>query len=115
MEEVKMTKKIKVGGMEFNEGGISVILTPAQVEFFKHMPDTHFWENGLDSALWIDVLCDEIGGMFAGKPMTVGAMISTLREKKMLTVGVGRMNGKKAKFLELTELGKRAAKEIGLQ
>ena len=94
---------------------VEVTLTEKQVDFFHHMQDTCFWENGLDSTLWIDVLCDEIGGQFENKPMTVGAIISTLREKNLLIVGVQRVNGRKAKFFELTDLGKKVAAELGLK
>lgn len=92
-----------------------VTLTAKQVDFMRHLPDTNFWENGLDSQIWCDVLADEIGGQFAGKPMTVGAMISTLREKNLIYVGVDKVNGKKAKFFGFTELGKEVAKELGLK
>lgn len=96
-------------------GEVEITLTEKQVDFFNHMQDTCFWEQGLDSTPWIDVLCDEIGGQFENKPMTVGAMVSTLREKDLLTVGVQRVNGRKAKFFELTDLGKKVAAELGLE
>lgn len=91
-----------------------ITLTAKQVDFIRHIPDTSFYENGLESAPWCDVLADEIGGQFAGKPMTVGAMISTLREKKLIYVQIGD-NGKKAKYFGFTELGKKVAKELGLE
>lgn len=91
-----------------------VTLTAKQADFIKHVPDTCFYENGLESVVWCDVLADEIGGQFAGKPMTVGAMISTLREKSLIYVGVDRVNGRKAKFFGFTELGKKVAQELGL-
>lgn len=96
-------------------GDVEICLTEKQVDFFHHMQDTCFWEQGLDSSPWIDVLCDEIGGQFANKPMTVGAMVSTLREKNLLFVGVQRVNGRKAKFFELTDLGKEVAADLGLK
>lgn len=90
-------------------------LTAKQVDFIKHIPDTCFYENGLESMPWCDVLADEIGGQFAGKPMTVGAMISTLREKGVIYVGVDRVNNKKCKYFGFTEIGKKIAAELGLQ
>ena len=105
--------------MEFTEDGVNVILTAKQVAFIKELPGTQFWENGLDSALWIDVLCDELSDKMG--PMTVGAMTSTLREKHLLVVSVGQHGGgiegkgRKSKYMELTELGKKvAAKVLGL-
>lgn len=91
-----------------------VTLTSKQVDFIRHIPDTCFYEKGVESTPWCDVLADEIGGQFAGKPMTVGAMISTLREKDLIYVGTDRINGKKAKYFGFTELGKEIAKELGL-
>lgn len=95
--------------------GTETTLTEKQVDFIKHVPDTCFYENGLDSAIWIDVLADEIGGQFANKPMTVGAMVSTLREKGIISVGEDRVNGKRCKFFEFTELGKVLVGELGLK
>lgn len=91
-----------------------VTLTAKQVDFIRHLPDTCFWEHGLDSAIWVDCLCDDIGGQFKGKPMTVGAMISTLCEKGLGTRCKQRVNGKKATSFELTENGKLVAAELGL-
>lgn len=95
-------------------GNKTITLTAKQVDFIHHIPDTCFYENGLESTPWCDVLTDEIGGQFAGKPMTVGAMISTLREKGLIEVGVERVNGKKAKYFAFTEIGKEIAKRLGL-
>lgn len=94
--------------------GIEVSLTEKQVDFINHLSDTDFWEHGLDSCIWVDCLCDDIGGQFANKPMTVGAMISTLCEKGLGVRAKERMNGRKCTSFELTELGKKVAKELGL-
>lgn len=107
-------KKVQVGGFEFQEGEIHLILTPKQVDFLKHLSDSTFWQQGAQSTLWIDILCDEITGQFEGKPMTVGAMVSTLREKGILAVAIGRLENRKAKYVELTDLGQRAAVLIGI-
>lgn len=106
----KRTRKSKDIAYEGHE----VTLTAKQVDFIRHLSDTSFWERGLDSALWTDVLADEIGGQFAGKPMTTGAMISTICEKGLASRGTDRVNGRKATFMVLTELGKKVAAELGL-
>lgn len=90
-------------------------LTAKQVDFIKHLPDTGFWEDGLESTLWCDILADEIGGQFAGKPMTVGAMISTLREKDLLSVGKDDSRKGKPSFMKLTEMGQAVAIDLGLR
>lgn len=83
-----------------------VTLTAKQADFIRHLPDTCFWENGLDSCIWVDCLCDDIGGQFAGKPMTVGAMISTICEKGLGRRGVEKRDGRKCTTFELTTEGK---------
>lgn len=112
-ETKKASKPRKSKDIAHESNGVT--LTAKQVDFIKHIPDTCFYEHGLDSIPWCDVLADEIGGQFAGKPMTVGAMISTLREKNLISVGQDRVNGKKCKFFQFTELGKQIAKELGLE
>lgn len=94
---------------------VQVRLTEKQVDFIKHMSDTCFWEHGLDSTPWIDILAEEIGGQFANNPYLVGAMVSTLREKGLISVGADKVNGRKCKFFALTEVGKEVAKELGLE
>lgn len=94
--------------------GTEITLTDKQVDFIKHLSDSTFWENGVDSALWVDVLCDEIGGQFENKPMTVGAMISTICEKGLGSRGKEKVNGRKATFFVLTEKGKQVARTLGL-
>lgn len=90
-------------------------LTDKQVEFMLHLSDTCFWEDGLDSTVWVDCLCDDIQGQFAGKPMTVGAMISTLCEKGLGIRTTERRDGRKCTSFALTETGKLVAAEVGLQ
>lgn len=94
--------------------GVEVILTEKQLDFLNHLPDTCFWEDGTNSEIWVDCLCDEIGGQFKGKPMTVGAMISTLCEKGLGYRAKGRVNNKKCTSFGLTELGKQVAQDLGL-
>lgn len=102
------------GNMVGEGNGKMLELTAKQVDFIHHLPDTYFWENGLDSCIWIDCLCDDIKGQFAGKPMTVGAMVSTLCEKGLGARAKNRVNGKKCTSFELTELGKLVAAALGL-
>lgn len=116
-EKAKKARKSKDIAFTYTVNGKAIVtLTAKQVDFVKHLPDTCFWEHGLDSCIWIDCLCDEIKGQFAGKPMTVGAMISTICEKGLGVRADNRVNGKKCKSFALTELGKQvfASPEWGL-
>lgn len=110
----KKTKKKSKKNVAFtfeDENG-TITLTEKQVKFLRLLPNDDFYEQGLDSHLWIDVLCDTLAGEF--NPMALGAMVSTLREKHLIAVGAQKVNGKKCKFFGFTELGKRVASELGL-
>lgn len=105
----KTTRKSKDIALEVN----GVTLTKKQVAFLKRLPEDDFYEHGLDSALWIDVLCDTVADEF--NAMSVGAMVSTLREKNLISVSKERVNGKIAKYMAFTETGKEVAKKLGLK
>ena len=112
-KEKKPAKKRKPKDVAYEGNGVT--LTAKQVDFIRHLPDTNFWEDGLDSTIWTDILADEIGGQFEGKPMTTGAMISTICEKGLAVRGKDKVNGKKATAMALTDLGKKVAAELGLE
>lgn len=109
--KMKKPRKSKDIAHESND----VTLTVKQVDFMRHLPDTCFWDNGLDSEIWTDVLCDDIGGQFQGKPMTVGAMISTLCEKGLGVRCRQKVNNRMSTSFKLTELGKKIATELGVE
>ena len=110
----KRTRKSKDIAFTVTVDGVEITLTAKQVDFIHHLPDTCFWERGLDSTLWTDVLADEIGGQFAGKPMTVGAMISTICEKGLGIRTKEKVNNRTATYFELTPAGKVVAAKLGL-
>lgn len=119
-EKAKKTRKSKDIAHEHKDGDLTITLTAKQVDFVLHLSDSAFWEKGLDSVLWCDVLCDEIKGQFEGKPMTIGAMVSTLCEKGLATRTKDRLTdattgkSRKSTTFQLTEKGKEIAKELGL-
>lgn len=118
--ETKKIRKSKDIAHEHKDGDLTITLTAKQVDFVLHLSDSAFWEKGLDSVLWCDVLCDEIKGQFEGKPMTIGAMVSTLCEKGLATRTKDRITdmttgkSRKSTTFQLTEKGKEIAKELGL-
>lgn len=119
-EKAKKTRKSKDIAHEHKDGEVTITLTAKQVDFVLHLSDSSFW-TGLSSTLWCDVLCDEIGGQFEGKPMTIGAMISTLCEKGLAERYKDRLTdevtgrSRKSTIFQLTEKGKEIAKELGLK
>lgn len=77
----KRRPKDVAGEFETSEGAVT--LTAKQLDFLREV--AQLGEDDLLGSFvtgcWCDVLCDAIGGQFTGKPMTVGAMLSTLCEK----------------------------------
>lgn len=98
-----------------------VTLTAKQADFLRELEAAG--EDVLGNFLagwWTDCICDEIGGQFAGKPMAVGAMISTLCEKGLGTrskesreQGSGR--AKKVTSFCLTDKGRDVWHAMGLR
>lgn len=113
-EEFAPKKKRTRKSKDIAYDGNGITLTAKQVDFIRHLQDTNFWEHGLDSCIWVDCLCDDIGGQFEGKPMTVGAMISTLCEKGLGTRTKEKVNNRTATSFKLTAAGKVVAAELGL-
>lgn len=109
-KQAKPRKARKSKDIAFEMDGVT--LTAKQVKFIKLMPRDDFFENGLESSLWIDVFCDTVADEF--NSMAVGAMVSTLREKNLIYVVSDKINDRKCKWMAFTELGKQVAKELGL-
>lgn len=89
-----------------------VTLTMNQVNFLNRIPTAEEFIQGADSTFYTDLYCDVIADLM--NAMVVGAIISTLREKGLIYIGQGKVNGKKCKFFGFTELGKAVLKEMGL-
>ena len=94
--------------MDTIEGHIT--LTAKQVQFLKLLPKTCFWEEGVESTLWCDCIAEGIGW----NPMSVGAMISTLREKKLVTVAKDTSREGNPKCMTFTAVGQVIAEKLGL-
>lgn len=108
----KAARVVEVEGQEIG-------LTEKHVIFLENLPKCCYWDHGLDSGVWVFDVRDTLAAAgMAG--MTVGAMISTLREKGLLVVGEeivtslgGR--GRKEKYIELTKTGKKVAEALGVE
>lgn len=90
--------------------GLEYTITAKQADFIKALRGTYMWENGVDSTIWCDCIADEI----KWNPMSVGAMISTLREKALVAVAIDDTKKGKLKYMEFTTLGKAFLEQMGL-
>ena len=110
-KEMKKTRRSKDVAFEYCPNGTDAItLTTRQVQFLKLLPKTSFWEEGVESTLWCDCIAEDIDW----NPMSVGAMISTLREKRMVTVDRDESRQGKPKYITFTNLGKIIMQKMGL-
>lgn len=96
--------KLQPGGFEDTFEGKRVILTPKQTEFMERLEEYENWESGnrgkwLYGDLYAECLSDTMS------PMSVGAMITTLREKGVIRTEYARVDGRRVCKFQLTELG----------
>lgn len=115
----KSSRSLRKAAHKVVVDGVEIGLTEKHRMFLENLPKCSYWDQGLDSSVWVFDVRDTLAtaGM-AG--MTVGAMISTLREKGLLRVTLGEvqnMNGRtrREKYIELTETGKKVAEVLGVE
>ena len=101
----RSTKKRTSKDVAFQHDGITV--TDKQLRFLKQLIDCEGW---FGASMWVEDIKEDIGGEFYCKPMTIGAMVSTLREKGIISVDTDlrdyESHTRKAKLLTLTESGR---------
>jgi len=80
-------------------------LTELQQVFLNNMKNDTFYEQGLDSVLWVDIYLDTLEELGHGR-MTMGAIVSTLKEKGVINITSGaREKRKDVKAFYLSALG----------
>lgn len=96
--------KLQPGGFEDVFEGKRVVLTPKQTEFVERLEENETWEQD-DRGKWFygdhyaECLSDTMS------PMSVGAMITTLREKGVIRTEYARVDGRRVCKFQLTDLG----------
>lgn len=96
--------KLQPGGFEDTFEGKRVLLTPKQVEFMKRIneiEETYHYDTGTwyPADVYTECLSDTM------PPTSVGAMITTLREKGVIRTEYSKVGGRKICRFQLTELG----------
>lgn len=96
--------KLQPGGFEDVFEGKRIVLTPKQVEFMERLEEYENWDNDnygkwLYGDLYAECLSDTMS------PMSVGAMITTLREKGIIRTERDHVDGRRVCKFQLTELG----------
>ena len=109
----KPAKKAKKNAVyTFKNGEQEITLTQKQMDFLTMIPASEEFVQGAESTFYTDLYCDTMANIM--NAMVVGAIVSTLREKDLIYIGQGKINGKKCKFFGFTDLGKAIIKELGL-
>ena len=96
--------KLQPGGFEDTFEGKRVLLTPKQVEFMKRIGEIEEMYH-YDTGTWYpaDVYTECLSNTMP--PTSVGAMITTLREKGVIRTEYSKVGGRKICRFQLTELG----------
>ena len=81
-------------------------ITNLQKMFMNALTESTLWEDGTESVIWVPIYVTYMDDVHGLNPMQSGAMVSTLRSKGVITVGVDKHTEKKMKYFTLTELGK---------
>lgn len=115
----KSSRSLRNAARRVEVDGVEIGLTEKHMVFLINLPKCFFWKDGLNSSVWVFDVRNTLALMAGMADMTVGAMISTLREKGLLRVMSGKMestNGRtrREKYIELTETGKKVAKALGI-
>lgn len=99
------------GSISVALGGISVLLTPKQLEFMERLSECPGWNKEgpageYTAAEYAQELSDTMN------PMSVGAVLTTLREKHLLTTDKRRVGAIKCCVFKLTDTGIQVYKEL---
>ena len=85
-------------------GSISIILTPKQLEFMERLSEHPEWKKlGINGKYVASEYAEELSDTM--NPMSVGAVITTLREKGILITERTRIGGVKCCMFQLTDTG----------
>lgn len=109
-KEKKPRAPRKPKDIAFEHGAFT--LTSKQVDFIKHLFDMM---DSLTDSVWTDEVVEEIGGQFESKPMTVGAMFSTICEKGLGTRGKEKRERKTCTYFAFTAEGIEVVEAMGIK
>lgn len=91
-------------GLPVASEGVSVVLTPKQVEFMERMSENPGWEEkGINGEYIVSLYAAELSDTM--NPMSVGAVLTTLREKGLVKTQKTRYNGSKECLFSFTDDG----------
>lgn len=98
------------GSIVLDLGDVSVSLTPKQIEFMERLSECPGWDGKPTGEYNAQEYAQELSDTM--NPMSVGAVLTTLREKHMLTTEKKRVGAIKCCIFQLTDLGVRVYNKL---
>ena len=99
------------GSVSVAFGEASVLLTPKQLEFLERLSECPDWETkGVNGEYTASEYAQELSDTM--NPMSVGAVLTTLREKSLLQTEKRRVGAIKCCVFKLTNLGVRVYNKL---
>ena len=97
-------RRAQEGSISVASGDISVTLTPKQLEFMERLSECPGWKDTGTSGEYVaSQYAEELSDTM--NPMSMGAVLTTLREKGLLHTRKTRMGGIKCCVFKLTQTG----------
>lgn len=104
-------RRTQEGSISVAFGEASVILTPKQLEFMERLSECPGWkETGTEGEYVASQYAEELSDSM--NPMAMGAVLTTLREKGLVTTKKERMGGIKCCIFQLTADGAEVYKSL---
>lgn len=104
-------RRTQEGSVSVASGDISVTLTPKQLEFMERLSECPGWKDtGVTGEYVASQYAEELSDTM--NPMSMGAVLTTMREKGILSTRKARMGGIKCCIFQLTEVGIAVYKEL---
>ena len=97
-------RRTQEGSISVVTGDMSIVLTPKQLEFMERLSECPGWnENGVNGEYIASQYSEELSDTM--NPMSMGAVLTTLREKRLIVTIKVRIGGIKCCMFKLTETG----------
>ena len=104
-------RRTQAGSVSVASGDISVVLTPKQLEFMERLSECPGWkDSGATGEYVASQYAEELSDTM--NPMSMGAVLTTLREKGLLDTRKTRIGGIKCCVFRLTDTGIVIYKEL---
>lgn len=109
--EYKNTRKRRQdGSVTLDLGDTTVVLTPKQLEFMERLSECPEWDGNPTGRYNASEYAQELADTM--NPMSVGAVLTTLREKHLLTTEKVKIGAIKSCVFTLTEAGVRVYNKL---